>query len=119
MATDHLATGETRDDIQAAFGARRGLGADYEVLDAFVDRMDARIAVRVDQALAVHAHQQPVAPQHKGDSAGTWVAIVSLGCGIPITALAAAESGIIGMMAAWAGIATINLAHAIGRASRP
>ncbi|HZO68388.1 MAG TPA: hypothetical protein VFB74_25620 [Kribbellaceae bacterium] len=133
MATDHVTSGDARKELQAALGARRDLGEEYEneVLDSFVEKMDARIAERVDQALAVRSQQQaaqqyypsqppqPAQPaKQKGDSASTWVAIASLGCGIPITAVAASESGIIGMMVAWAGIATINLAHAVSRAGR-
>jgi NAD(P)-dependent dehydrogenase (short-subunit alcohol dehydrogenase family) len=42
-----------RDDLSAAIGARRELGADYEdaVVDSFVARLDQPIAERVDQRL--------------------------------------------------------------------
>jgi len=47
--------------------------------------------------------------------------IVSLGTGIPITAIAGslAEPGLAGIIAAWAGIVGVNLAHALqGRRDR-
>jgi hypothetical protein len=135
MATEHVTTDETRDDLRAAVAARRDLGEEYEpeVIDAFMDRLDARIAGRVDQELAARSatgpyqnpyqnqHQPaqvPLAP-HKGDSAATWVALASLVLGVPITAIATENAGIFGAMVAWAGIATVNVAHAIGRWGRP
>jgi hypothetical protein len=139
MATEHITTGEARDDLRAAVGARRDLGEEYEpeVIDAFMDRLDARIAGRVDQELAARAgtvpheyqnqyqnqnrYQPTPVPQlpHKGDSAATWVALASLVLGVPITAVATDNAGILGAMVAWAGIATVNVAHAIGRWGRP
>jgi hypothetical protein len=135
MATEHVTTDETRDDLRAAVAARRDLGEEYEpeVIDAFMDRLDARIAGRVDQELAARSatapypyqnqnqyqpSQVPPAP-HKGDSAATWVALASLVLGVPITAVATDNAGIFGAMVAWAGIATVNVAHAIGRWGRP
>jgi len=47
--------------------------------------------------------------------------IVSLGTGIPITAIAGsvAEPGLAGIIAAWAGIVGVNVAHALqGRRDR-
>ena len=126
MATEHVTTGDTREtreirtDLRAAVAARHDLGADYEpeVIDGFLERLDARIAGRVDQELA--ARSAPPRPMPvKGDSAATWVALASLVFGIPITAIATENAGIIGAMVAWAGIATINVAHAIGRWGRP
>jgi hypothetical protein len=123
MATEHVTTRETRNDLQAAVAARRDLGEEYEpeVIDAFMDKLDARIAGRVDQEIAARAAQQPPVPQppRKGDNAATWVALASLVFGVPITAIASESSGIIGTMVAWAGIATINVAHAMGRWARP
>ena len=123
MATEHVTTGETREDLRAAVGARRDLGEDYEpeVIDAFMDRLDARISGRVDQELAARAAYQPPAPlpPRKGDNAATWVALASLVMGVPITAIASENAGIFGVMVAWAGLATVNVAHAIGRWGRP
>ena len=41
------------------------------------------------------------------------LAIVSLGTGIPITAIAGGTGGIAGIVAVWAGIVGVNLAHAL------
>jgi len=120
MATEHVTTGETREDLQAAVSARRDLGEDYEpeVIDAFMERLDARIAAPVDQEIAARSAQLPAVPV-KRDAAATWVALASLTFGIPMTAIAAEQAGLLGTMVAWAGIATINVAHAMGRWARP
>ncbi|HYU86023.1 MAG TPA: hypothetical protein VEK80_14580 [Kribbellaceae bacterium] len=119
MTADHAPSDETRKDLQAALGARRDLGPEYEneVLDAFVEKVDARIAERVDQVVAQRAAQSPAEAPRRGDAASTWVALVSLGSGIPITAIASENSGLAGVMVAWAGIGVVNVAHAISRGS--
>lgn len=46
--------------------------------------------------------------------------IVSLGTGVPITAIAATnvEPGLLGVAIAWAGIVGVNVAHRLGRRRR-
>lgn len=121
MAPEQI--GETRKDLQAAVAARRDLGEDYEseVIDSFLARLDSRLAQRVDQVAATRADVRSArtAPTGRRDASGTWVALASLAFGIPITAVASENAGIVGTMAAWAGIAAVNLAHAIGRYARP
>jgi hypothetical protein len=82
--------------------ARRELGDDMEpaVIDAFLDRVDAAI----DERAAERRKPDP------GRAERLTLSIVSLGAGIPITAIAAEQSGIAGIIAAWAGIAGINFA---------
>ena len=43
------------------------------------------------------------------------LAIVSLGTGVPITAIAAEQGGVLGIVAAWLGIAGVNFAYSRGR----
>ncbi len=59
----------------------------------------------------------------KSDTVGTQqfvLGIVSLGTGIPISAIAAEsiEPGLIGLAVAWAGIIGVNVAHALARRRR-
>lgn len=86
-------------------GARRELGDEMEpaVVDAFLDRVEAAIEQRAAEGRA---------PQEKTPGHGETLAlaIVSLGTGIPITAIAAENGGALGVVAAWAGIAGINIA---------
>jgi hypothetical protein len=74
------------------------------VIDAFVDR--------VEDAIAARAAERRPAPQIPGEGRGEQLAlaIVSLGTGIPITAIAAESGGVVGTIAAWAGIVGVNFA---------
>jgi hypothetical protein len=43
------------------------------------------------------------------------LAIVSLGVGIPLTAIASDAAGIVGLIVSWVGIVAVNLVYAWGR----
>ena len=113
-----------RDDLTAAIGARRELGKEYEdaVVDSFVARLDERIAERVDEQVAERIGgkprvKAPAAPQatEARDNSSFVVALVSLGAGIPITAISSENAGIAGLIVSWGGIAAVNIAQALGR----
>jgi hypothetical protein len=113
-----------RDDLTAAIGARRELGKDYEdaVVDSFIARMDERIAERVDEQVAERIGGKPrrkaPAPTQVAetkDNSSLVVSLVSLGAGIPITALSSETAGVAGLLVSWAGIAAVNVAHALSR----
>jgi hypothetical protein len=113
-----------RDDLTAAIGARHELGKDYEdaVVDSFVARLDERIAERVDEQVAerIGGKPKPKAPTpaqaaDAKDNSSFIVALVSLGAGIPITAISSENAGIAGLIVSWAGIAAVNIAQALGR----
>ncbi|MFC0625856.1 hypothetical protein [Kribbella deserti] len=108
-----MATDEARKDLRAAMAARQELGPDYEpeIIDAFLERVDARIAERV---AAVPAQREPLPPP-KDDPGGLALAIVSVVAGIPITAIAAAQEGVIAIIICWGGIVGVNLARSISR----
>jgi hypothetical protein len=117
-----VAEESSRDDVAAAIGARRELGPDYEdaVIDSFVARLDRQIAERVDQQVAerVGGRVDPPAAQPAAetkDSSAFVVSLVSLGAGIPITAVSSSEAGVAGLIVSWAGIAAVNFAYALGR----
>ncbi len=131
-----MATDETRKDLRAAVAARQELGAEYEseIIDGFLEKLDARTAAHYGQAgyPPVPGYPQapgyPVAPQpagppqqprkSDGDGGGLALAICSVVAGIPITAIAAENEGTFAMMISWAGLVGINLARAISRSRR-
>jgi hypothetical protein len=94
----------TRDDVSSMVGARQELGADMEpaVVDAFLDKVEAAI-----EAQAAERRPKPrgTVPE-SGERLA--LAIVSLGAGIPITAIAADAAQALGIGLAWAGIAAVN-----------
>ena len=94
----------TRDDVTSMVGARQELGADMEpaVVDAFLDKVEAAI-----EAQAAERRPKPRgAVPESGERLA--LAIVSLGAGIPITAIAADAAEALGIAIAWIGIAAVN-----------
>ena len=85
-------------------GARQELGPDMEpaVVDAFLDKVEAAI-----EAQAAERRPKPrgTVPE-SGERLA--LAIVSLGAGIPITAIAADAAQALGIAIAWIGIAAVN-----------
>jgi hypothetical protein len=107
--------GSTRDELEAALAARRDLGPAYDdaLADSFIDKIGQQIEARVDQRLAERGGKGARA---HSDEAGQrqWVlGIISLGTGIPITAIAGGTTeGVSGILIAWLGIVGVNTAHA-------
>jgi hypothetical protein len=101
-----------REELEAALGARRELGADFEsqVVEAFLARVEREIDARVDARLA---ERRGAERADKNPAAG--VALASIGMGIPITAIAGGTSGIPGILIVWIGIVLVNVAHALAR----
>jgi hypothetical protein len=99
----------TREDVDSLVGARRELGDEMEpaVIDAFLDRVEAAAEARA-------AERRPPREMYPGDGRGEQLAlsIISLGTGIPITAIAAEQGGIVGMLVVWAGIVGVNFSFA-------
>jgi hypothetical protein len=96
---------ETRQELEATLAARSELGPahDANLIDGFVERLDARLAER-----------RPARPPKALDptvSVGVRFAltVVSLIAGIPITAIALTQSGLAALVVAWAGIVLVNL----------
>jgi hypothetical protein len=103
----------TRDDVESALGARPELGAEMEpaVVDAFLDKVERAVEARAAAEKAERTHRR----RYSEDGTSFALAIVSLGTGIPITAIAADAGGVQGMIVAWAGIVGVNVAQRLKR----
>ena len=102
-----------REDVEALLEVRRELGPSYDaaLVDSFADRVERAIAQRVDAQMAeARAAQQRVATS--GGRQLT-LGIVSVGCGIPITAIAGALVHLPGVIVVWVALVLVNLAHAL------
>jgi hypothetical protein len=102
-----------REDLTAALGARRELGAEgeREVVEAFLDRVGTAIDARVDQRLALHRHE-PRAPS--GSRGSIALALGSMGIGIAATGAASGlNDGEPVAIIIWLVIGAINIAHAL------
>lgn len=89
-----------RDELQATIEARRELGAELEpaVIDAFVERIERRLAERADESerslKARRDHQRELV-------------LGAMGISVPLLALAAVFTGLPGVIAVCAALAVI------------
>jgi hypothetical protein len=94
-----------RDDLAASLAARRELGPDYDA--AFVEA----VADRIERAAA--ERRPAVAANDKAERGmALTVAIVSLVVSIPVTAIAANQTGLSGLVVVWGAMVLINLVFA-------
>lgn len=111
---------ELRRDVDAALGARRDLGSDYEdaVAAGLADRVEELVARRTAEVAVSAEDRQHERAEEKATGDGRFViALASLGAGIPITGIA--HESVALMAIAWAGIVGVNVAAALrGRRRR-
>jgi len=102
MSTSEL----PHDDLAASLAARRELGPDYDA--AFVEA----VAERIERASA--ARRPVIAEIEKGERAmALTVVCVSLGVSIPVSAIAANQTGLAGLVVVWLALVAINVAFAL------
>jgi hypothetical protein len=96
---------ETRDELQAAIGARKELGAELEpaVIDAFVERIERRLGERgtagENELKRKRAHQKEMV-------------LGAMGISIPLLAIAAIFTGLAGVIVVMAALAVIAVVSA-------
>ena len=108
-----------RQDVEALLEVRRDLGPSYDaaLVDSFAERIERAVAERVDGS--IKARQSDSGREKERESRQFIMGIVSLGAGIPITAISAAITDVPGLIVAWTGIVGVNVAHALqGRRRR-
>jgi hypothetical protein len=116
---DRTAPDLERSDVEAMLEVRRELGPEYEpaLVDSFAERMHNAIEERVDARLA--QRERAGETEKRLHNQQLTLGIVSLGTGIPITAVAGGVGdGLPGVLVAWAGIAAVNFAYALRRRER-
>ncbi|MEU6756938.1 hypothetical protein [Streptomyces sp. NPDC046685] len=111
---------ELKKELDATMDARRELGPQYEaaLVDSFVEKVDTQVRRRLAEqrlAAARGAAGPAAAEGNFGERFG--FAIVTLVLAIPLSAIAAAQAHLSGLVVAWAGIVGVNLIHA-GRLRR-
>jgi hypothetical protein len=102
-----------REDVEALLQVRRELGPSYDeaLVDSFADRIERAVAARVDAQVAAARAAQ--AQQASAGGRQLTLGIVSVCCGIPITAIALALGQLPAMIVVWVAIVLVNLAHAL------
>lgn len=111
-----------RTELEAVLETRREFGASYDeaLVESFADRIEAAVLARTAQETSLRIRES-----RERSSAGPRqlaLGIVSAGAGTGITAicLGTTDGGVTGlaaMLIGWAGLVSINLAHAFQ--SRP
>ncbi len=99
-----------RDELHAAFEARRELGADLEpeVVDAFLARIEQRLDRRLDERLGKRRTYRDAGDEQRRFA----LALISLAVAVPLTAIAVSGAGLVALLVVWLGIVGVNLAFA-------
>jgi hypothetical protein len=100
-------------ELEAALAVRQELGEHYEpaLAESFVARIESQIDARVDARVAQTVRASRLEAQQQKQQ--MVLGIVSLGTGIPITAVAGGVGDLPGIVVAWFGIVAVNVAHAL------
>ena len=112
----------TRADVTAAWEARKELGPEYEehIASGLADRVEELVAYRTAELRhRGSAADQELELERTAQRHSFVLGIISLGTGIPITAISVDEGGLPALLVAWTGIVGVNLAQRLGRRRRP
>ncbi|MFJ1569596.1 hypothetical protein ACIOG8_36180 [Streptomyces erythrochromogenes] len=115
---------ELKKELDATLKARRDLGPEYEaaLVDSFVEKVDTQVRRRLaEERLAVARGEGPYAGPADGNFGERFgFAIITLVLAVPLSAIAAVQTGFKGLVVAWAGIVGVNFIHAARlRRARP
>lgn len=107
-----------RQDVEALLEARRELGPSFDaaLVDSFAERVERAVGEQVHASLVERQHER--GREKDREQRQFILGIVSLGAGIPITAISAAVTDVPGLIVAWTGIVGVNVAHALGARRR-
>jgi hypothetical protein len=113
----------TRADVTAAWEARKELGPEYDehIANGLAERVEELVAYRTAELRQTgSATEHDRAMERSAQTQSFVLGIISLGVGVPITAISAlnVEPGLLGVAVAWAGIVGVNVAHRLGRRRR-
>ncbi len=109
-------TAETRTDVEAALAARQELGPEYDehIANGLAERVEELVAYRTAELRQQRSTTSTEVELEQTAQRQSFVlGIISLGVGVPITAISATnvEPGLLGVAVAWAGIVGVNLAN--------
>lgn len=123
---------ELKKELDATLQTRRELGPEYEseLVDSFLEKVEERLDSTVEQRVRRQTAEQQMAMARSSRSSGNSVlegfsgpgvafglAALSLVLAIPLSAIAATQADLAGLLVCWGGIVGVNLVHALGRRS--
>jgi hypothetical protein len=115
------ASHETRRDVDAALAAQRELGPEYSdlVAEGLADRVEQLVAYRTAELRQTSTAASEGQSLERTAMRQRFVtSIVSLGAGIPITAISGSMGGLREVAVCWVGIVGINVAQALSARRR-
>lgn len=101
-------------ELRAAIEARHDLGPEYEpaLVASFLDRLDQAIDARIEERTKSRAP----AKREGVDGSQLALAIVSIGVGLPLTAVTLVAGGsLVATVIVWVAIVLVNLVTAVRR----
>lgn len=121
---------ELKQDLDAAVQTRKELGDAYEsaLVDSFLEKVEQRIDTTVDKRVRRHVAEQQLVigreratatPEYRGPGPAFGLAALSLVLAIPLSAIAAVQVGLPGLLIAWAGIVGVNACYSLTMTGRP
>ncbi|WP_043264638.1 membrane protein [Streptomyces sp. CT34] len=113
---------DLKKELDATLQTRKELGPEYEseLVESFLEKLDQNVDRRVRRQLAEQQMQvaRGVQPRRTDAGAEFWqrfaVAVVSLVLAIPLSAIAVAQAGLVGLVVCWAGVVGVNAVHGLG-----
>ncbi len=112
---------ETSSQVRAAMAARAELGPDYDdaIAAGLADRVEELVAYRTAELRHTDEAAKEDRVDVRRDNSHRFVlGIISLGSGIPVSAIAASYADVPGLVVAWAGIVGVNAVFAWGNRRR-
>ncbi|MDG4864524.1 hypothetical protein P8605_40900 [Streptomyces sp. T-3] len=114
---------ELKKELDATLQTRKELGDDYEtaLVESFLEKVEQRLDSTVDRRVRrqLAEQQMVVARNARGPQNGdNWAerfgfGMVSLILAIPLSAIAAVNAGLAGLVVCWAGIVGVNTVHSL------
>ncbi len=110
---------ELKKELEATLHTRRELGEEYEpaLVESFLEKVEGRLDATVDRRMRrLMAEQQMTIARGARGTTDAWgerfgFAIVSLILAIPLSAIAAVNADLPGLIVAWLGIVGVNAVH--------
>ncbi|MFH9868901.1 hypothetical protein ACH4NT_22875 [Streptomyces lydicus] len=111
---------DLRKELDATLQTRKELGPEYEseLVESFLEKLAGTVDLRVRRQLAeqqVQVARGARPPRPAGGGSDFWqrfgVAALSLVLAVPLSAVAAVNAGLPGLLVCWAGIVGVNAVH--------
>ncbi|MEU3184311.1 hypothetical protein ABZ707_08865 [Streptomyces sp. NPDC006923] len=113
---------ELKKELDATLQARRELGAEYEsaLIESFLEKIEQRLDSTTDRRVRRRLAEQQMVVARGARSPGPaegfgerfGFGVISLILAIPLSTIAAVQTGFKGLVVCWLGIVAVNTVHA-------